>query len=97
MGLNELTACDVVQRVRSGETSSVEVTQSVLDRIESVEPTLNAFVSVDVERALARAESIDNRRSRGEELGGLAGVPIAIKDVICDSYFCHCEPEGRCR
>ncbi|SVE22273.1 uncharacterized protein METZ01_LOCUS475127, partial [marine metagenome] len=83
VALNELTACDVIQRVRSGETSSVEVTQSVLDRIESAEPTLNAFVSVDVERALARAESIDNRRSRGEELGGLAGVPIAVKDVIC--------------
>ena len=83
VALNELTARDVIQRVRSGETSSVEVTQSVLDRIESAEPTLNAFVSVDVERALARAESIDKRRSRGEELGDLAGVPIAVKDVIC--------------
>jgi aspartyl-tRNA(Asn)/glutamyl-tRNA(Gln) amidotransferase subunit A len=83
VGLNELTACDVARRVRSGETSCVEITQSVLDRIEAVEPTLNAYISVDGEGALTRAKSIDERRSRGEELGGLAGVPIAVKDVIC--------------
>ncbi|MFC1526501.1 Asp-tRNA(Asn)/Glu-tRNA(Gln) amidotransferase subunit GatA [Candidatus Latescibacterota bacterium] len=83
MKLNELTAHEVAGQLRQGEVSAVEVTRSVLDQIEAVDPTLNAFITVDADGALAQASEVDARRGRGEPLGALAGIPVAVKDVIC--------------
>jgi aspartyl-tRNA(Asn)/glutamyl-tRNA(Gln) amidotransferase subunit A len=66
----------------SGEVSSVELTQAHLDRIASVDGDVHAFLHVS-EDALATAASIDARRAAGESLSPLAGVPVAIKDVLC--------------
>lgn len=64
------------------EISVVQVVQSCLDRIETLEPILNAFITVTGERARARAARIDQDCAQGSVIGRLAGVPVAIKDII---------------
>ncbi|GAB2809546.1 Asp-tRNA(Asn)/Glu-tRNA(Gln) amidotransferase subunit GatA [Actinocorallia aurea] len=76
------TAAELGALIASGETTSVEVTQAHLERIEQVEGKVNAFLHVAAESALAQAADVDRRRAAGEELGPLAGVPIAHKDVF---------------
>jgi len=70
-------------KLSSRELSSREVTQFFLDRIEKQQPSIKAFVSWDGELALKAADTIDQRRARGETLSPLAGIPIAIKDNLC--------------
>jgi aspartyl-tRNA(Asn)/glutamyl-tRNA(Gln) amidotransferase subunit A len=69
--------------VRSGEVSAREVAQAHLDRITEVEPAISALLAVTADDALAQADAVDAARSRGDKIGPLAGVPIALKDVIC--------------
>ena len=71
------------EEVATGRVSAVEICRSHLDRIETANPRLNAFNTVAREHALASAEDVDRRRSAGEPLGPLAGVPVALKDNIC--------------
>ena len=66
----------------SGAVSSVELTQAHLDRIAAVDGDVHAFLHINVD-ALATAADIDTRRAAGEQLSPLAGVPVAIKDVLC--------------
>ncbi|KHL08996.1 UNVERIFIED_CONTAM: glutamyl-tRNA amidotransferase [Mumia flava] len=77
-----MSAADIAAALASGELSSVEVTQAHLDRIDAVDGDLNAFLARDDEAALATARAIDERRAAGESLHPLAGVPIAVKDVV---------------
>lgn len=65
----------------SGETATERV-KIALERAHSTKATINAFISLDDERALERAASIDRRLARGEDVGPLAGIPIAVKDLI---------------
>ena len=74
---------ELAPKLSNRELSSREVTTFFLDRIERLQPTLNAFVSWDSELALATADSIDRRRTNGETLPALAGIPVAIKDILC--------------
>ncbi len=67
----------------AGELSSVELTRLHLDRIEAVDPGMNAFLAVAADEALAAARVVDLSRAAGEELGPLAGVPVAVKDNFC--------------
>ncbi|MBO4208465.1 Asp-tRNA(Asn)/Glu-tRNA(Gln) amidotransferase subunit GatA [Micromonospora echinofusca] len=80
--LTRLTATEIAGLVASGETSAVEVTRAHLARIAAVDDRVNAFLHVDTEGALAAAGAVDARRAAGEELGPLAGVPVAVKDVL---------------
>ena len=66
----------------SGKTSSVELATLFLDRIERLNGTLNAFITVDRDRALAAARAADARIAAGEA-GPLTGIPLAHKDVFC--------------
>jgi aspartyl-tRNA(Asn)/glutamyl-tRNA(Gln) amidotransferase subunit A len=75
-------ADDLARALAAREVSAVEVTQAHLDRIAAVDAAVHAFLHVDAEGALAAAADIDARRSAGEGLGPLAGVPIAVKDVM---------------
>ncbi|MGH3734602.1 MAG: amidase, partial [Micromonosporaceae bacterium] len=80
--LTSRTAVELSELLGSGETSAVEVAQAHLDRIGAVDERLHAFLHVETEGALAAAEAVDKARAAGEGLGALAGVPIAVKDVL---------------
>jgi aspartyl-tRNA(Asn)/glutamyl-tRNA(Gln) amidotransferase subunit A len=82
MSLIHKSAADLGALIASGEVSAVEVAQAHLDRIAAVEPQVNAFLHVDAETTLEQARVVDARRAAGEDLGPLAGVPIAHKDVF---------------
>ncbi|MEV7184073.1 Asp-tRNA(Asn)/Glu-tRNA(Gln) amidotransferase subunit GatA [Kitasatospora sp. NPDC093102] len=76
------TAAETAGAIAKGEVSAVEVAQAHLDRIDAVDKKVNAFLHVDTEGALAAAKAVDAKRAKGEELGPLAGVPLALKDVF---------------
>ncbi|MEU8876415.1 Asp-tRNA(Asn)/Glu-tRNA(Gln) amidotransferase subunit GatA [Streptomyces javensis] len=80
--LTRLTAAEIAARIASGAVTAVEVTEAHLARIEAVDEKVHAFLHVDREGALAQARAVDAKRERGEELGPLAGVPLALKDIF---------------
>ncbi|MET0480092.1 MAG: amidase, partial [Mycetocola sp.] len=76
-----LTAASLAEKLQNREISAVEATQAHLDRIRAVDTDVHAFLHVS-DSALDAARRIDERRAAGEELGPLAGVPLAVKDVL---------------
>jgi aspartyl-tRNA(Asn)/glutamyl-tRNA(Gln) amidotransferase subunit A len=82
MSLTTRTAADLAGMLTRREVSSEEVTAAHLDRIGAVDGDVHAFLYVDGDRALALAKDVDARRARGEKMGPLAGVPVAVKDVF---------------
>ena len=76
------TATELAAEIASGRVSSVEVTQAHLDRIGVVDDAVHAFLHVDTDRALAHAAAVDAKIAAGQEVGPLAGVPLALKDVL---------------
>ena len=76
------TAAQMADALAKGETTSVELTQAHLDRIADVDGQVKAFLHVDSEGALAQAKDVDARRAKGEKLSPIAGVPLALKDVL---------------
>ena len=93
MSLNEPMAADLVRQTAStlaaaiaaGEVSAVEVAEAHLERIAAVDERVHAFLHVMREDALDQAAAVDAARASGAVLGPLAGVPIAIKDVLTTS------------
>src|SRR5690606_25940523 len=83
--LTRLTASELAEKLQAGEVSSVEVTQAHLDRIAAVDRDVHAFLHVDTEGALAAARKADEDRAAGEAPSPLAGVPLALKDVLTTS------------
>ena len=79
----DLTATQLVSKLATGEVSSVELTRGYLDRIKQYDGAVRAFLRVDADKALAQAEAVDRRRTSGKPLGRLAGLPVAVKDVLC--------------
>ena len=80
--LLRLTAAATAEAIASGETSAAEVTEAHLERIRAVDDAVHAFLHVDDDGARDAARRVDARRAAGEPLGPLAGVPLALKDVI---------------
>jgi aspartyl-tRNA(Asn)/glutamyl-tRNA(Gln) amidotransferase subunit A len=76
------TAAELGRLLAAREVSSVEVVQAHLDRIAAVEEQVHAFLHVDAEGALSTARDVDRARERGDDVGPLAGVPVAVKDVF---------------
>ncbi len=83
MALTELTATELLAELRQGSATAVDVTSAYLDRIQRFDARLGAFLRVNQDDALAQAESVDRRRSAGQSIGPLGGLPVAIKDVLC--------------
>ncbi|WP_423203107.1 Asp-tRNA(Asn)/Glu-tRNA(Gln) amidotransferase subunit GatA [Krasilnikovia cinnamomea] len=77
-----MTATEVAALISGGEASAVEVATAHLDRIDAVDPRVHAFLHVDREGALAAARAVDEKRAAGAQLGPLAGVPVAVKDIV---------------
>lgn len=71
------------QQLISKERSAVEITKEALERIEALEPKLRSFLCVTADKALEQAKAVDAKIAAGEEIGLLAGIPIAIKDNMC--------------
>jgi aspartyl-tRNA(Asn)/glutamyl-tRNA(Gln) amidotransferase subunit A len=85
----EKTVAELSRALARKETSSVELTRTLLDRINKYKD-LNAFITVDPERSLAQARAADARIARGEA-GALTGIPVAQKDIFCaDGWLTTC-------
>jgi len=76
------TIVELAPRLRRKEISPVELTRACLERIEKLNPMLNAFITVTAESALAEAQVAEIEIARGEWRGPLHGIPIALKDLI---------------
>ncbi|WP_075860369.1 Asp-tRNA(Asn)/Glu-tRNA(Gln) amidotransferase subunit GatA [Carboxydothermus pertinax] len=80
MELYYLSAKEITEKIKAKEISAVEVAKATFDRIEAVEPKIQAYVTVTRELGLKMAREVDEKITRGEDPGPLAGVPVAIKD-----------------
>ena len=80
--ITRLDAADLIGLLQNGSITAVEVTKAYLDRIGSVDGEVHSFLHVSPEKALATAAEIDAKRAAGENLPTLAGVPIAVKDLV---------------
>jgi aspartyl-tRNA(Asn)/glutamyl-tRNA(Gln) amidotransferase subunit A len=80
--LHELSAVEIRRKVAAREVSAVEVAKAHLDRLTAVEPRVDAYLLVLEARALAKARAVDEALAGGQPAPALAGVPVAIKDVL---------------
>lgn len=77
------SALEILRLQADGEATAVEIAEKAIDQIEVSQSAINAFTHVDRERALVAAAAVDAKRKAGHEMGRLAGVPVAVKDVLC--------------
>ena len=91
MSFTTLTAGDIAQKVKTKEFKAEAITTSYLDRIKALDPKIKAFNEVFTEHALRQAQEVDAKIAKGESVGPLAGVPIAIKDnMLIRGERCTC-------
>ena len=83
MDILAYSAVELAQAIKAGETTAVEAMKAVLDRIDASEESIHAYVTIDREAALAKAQAVQKQIEAGELTGPLAGVPVAIKDNMC--------------
>jgi aspartyl-tRNA(Asn)/glutamyl-tRNA(Gln) amidotransferase subunit A len=83
MSLIERTATELLALQAKGEATAEAITDAFLAAIRSRDPNVKAFLHVDEDAARQQARAVDAKRKKGERLGPLAGVPVAIKDVLC--------------
>src|SRR5580704_10200717 len=76
------TIAELAPRLRRKEVSPLELTRTCLERIEKLNPALNAFITVTAESSLAEARAAEIEIARGEWRGPLHGIPVALKDLI---------------
>ena len=81
--VHEWTLISAAKRVREKEISSRELTRAILDRIERLNPGINAYVTVLTEKAMKDALACDEALHKGRTLGPLHGVPVGLKDIFC--------------
>ena len=84
--MNEIltsTAAELAAKIKTREISAEEVAKAHFEQIAAVDGELNAFLALDEERATESARRVDARIAAGEQVGDLAGVPIAVKDLLC--------------
>jgi len=76
------TAVELSGLLARGDVSAREVATAHLDRIAAVDDQVHAFLHVDREYTLGRADAVDAKRASGQPMGPLAGVPLALKDIL---------------
>jgi aspartyl-tRNA(Asn)/glutamyl-tRNA(Gln) amidotransferase subunit A len=77
----DCTATELLQRQASGDLTAEAISVAFLERIQRIDPRIRAFLAV--EDGVTSAQAVDAKRRRGEPLGKLAGIPVAVKDVLC--------------
>src|ERR1700722_1609319 len=80
--LHTLSIGELGRSLRLGQISSVELARFFLERIERLNPALNALITLTAEEALLAAAAADRRRAAGEQ-GSLLGIPLIHKDIFC--------------
>ena len=85
--LTQLTALELADKIRRKAISSREAVAATFDRIDAVEPKVDAFLELNRDHALAQAETVDAAIASGRDMGRLAGVPVALKDNLCTTDF----------
>jgi len=83
MDLCDHSASELAGMLRRGETTSREITESILRRIDEREATINAFITTSPETALKQADEADRRFRLGKKIPSLNGIPVAVKDILC--------------
>ena len=78
-----LTIAEAATLIKDKEISPVELTVALIKRIERLEPTLNAFITRTPELALEQARKAEEEIQRGNYIGPLHGIPVALKDLLC--------------
>jgi len=78
----DIDAHILARLIEQRELSALEVTSASIERMQQLEPTLHAFCTPTIELALQQANAVDKKLANGESVGPLAGVPIAVKDLI---------------
>ena len=78
----ELTIEEASKKFSEKKLSSLELTESVHQRIKETQPKLNSFILVTEEEALKTAKLIDEKRAKGQKLSPLAGIPLGLKDIF---------------
>ncbi len=81
--VTELTVIEAASSIRNRELTSVELVQAVADAASRADGAINAYLSIDVQKALEDADAVDTELAAGGSPGPLAGVPIGIKDNMC--------------
>jgi aspartyl-tRNA(Asn)/glutamyl-tRNA(Gln) amidotransferase subunit A len=81
--LTDRTAAELISLLARGDVSAESLTEQYLRAIRQRDAKVRAFLHVNEATALEQARSVDRKRKRGEKLGALAGVPVAVKDVLC--------------
>ena len=85
MDMMSMTAVELGKKIKAGEISVMEATKACIENIKTYDKEYNCFITVDEEGALKQAEEIQKKIDSGELTGPLAGVPIAIKDNMCQN------------
>ncbi len=83
MNLMDMTAIEATEKIKNREISAKELVRMAADEIEKRDGEINSFITVDIERALVKAEEIQRKLKCGESAGLLAGLPVSVKDNIC--------------
>lgn len=83
MNLNELTIKEAHKGLVNGDFSSEEITKACLERVEKLNPKLNAFITICNKEALAMAKAADKKIKAKDNVHYLTGLPLSVKDVIC--------------
>jgi aspartyl-tRNA(Asn)/glutamyl-tRNA(Gln) amidotransferase subunit A len=78
-----LSLSTLIEKLQSAELRSVDLTTAFMDSIADHDARLGAFVHLDRDVALQQAADVDAKRDAGESQGPLAGIPVAVKDVLC--------------
>ncbi len=83
MSLNKLTLKGAAEKLKKGEITSVELTESCFKQIKKLEPKIKAFITITEDEATKQAKESDARRAKGETKSEIDGIPIAVKDIFC--------------
>ena len=84
--MENLSTRELRDKIAAGQASSLDVTRAVFDRILKFEPEIGAYITTFEEAAMKKAADVDQRVAAGEQVGQLAGVPVAIKDNMCTKF-----------
>ncbi len=81
--LYSLSATEMKKLLQNKEVSSLEITNSVIDRIEKTDSEIKAYISYNFDEARKQAQIADEKRAKGETVSDIAGIPVAVKDNMC--------------